>query len=178
MTNKIPFTSVLQPIQNIQERNNKFHSLSDEDKRREISFDLAALILSGNISGAHGEYWSSKLRDILEPDNDLYQLQLMNYLPECEVCQRGGMMLSQIRLGNNVNYYYNSYSSCGTEDIIEGFHMGNFHDMECEYENNVFDHPYENNTTEKLLNITLNVIANGNFDTKDKTDYIKKWGIK
>ena len=169
----IPFKSRLQCIVDIQERNNIFDSLSDEDKRKEIAYDLLYLILSGIVSGSCRKYWSDNLISI---ESSNLQIPFTTNLPRCEVCARGGMMLAQIRLGNHIN----SEGDCrydGGIDNLKGFSMESFIDMESEYEYDSYCTPYKHNTTRKLANITCNVIHNGDFNTDDKTDYLTKWDI-
>jgi hypothetical protein len=83
------------------------------------------------------------------------------------------MMLSQIRLGNTISHR-DEHRIEGSEDILKGFDMSSFEDMENEYEYDDYSHPYERRTTEKLQNICLNVIVNGDFNTEDYTDYLAK----
>lgn len=66
----------------------------------------------------------------------------------------------------------------GSRRNIKGFTYQGFLNMETEYESSSFRQPYENNTIEKMVNICCNVIANGNFKSSDKTDYLTKWKIK
>jgi hypothetical protein len=81
------------------------------------------------------------------------------------------MMLSQIRLGNHISSN-NDHRSRGNSEIIKGFDMVAFKNMELEYEHSYFNHPYESNTNEKLANICCNIIVNDNFNKKDDTDYL------
>jgi len=81
------------------------------------------------------------------------------------------MMLSQIRLGNSIasNDLKREKGSLGN---IKGFSLKDFFLMEREYEHSSFKHPYFANTQEKLANICCNILANGNFDIHDDTDYL------
>ncbi len=167
------FVSKLEAIKNIEERNTAFESLSDEDKRKEIAYDCFILTLSGKIQGSAGCYWSPKLEKIKARTAKAFQEKLVNDLPECKVCARGGMMLSQIRLGNSISHRDDERVE-GSEEILKGFDIISFLDMENEYEREYYNHPYESRTTEKLQNICLNVIVNGDFNTKDNTDYLAK----
>lgn len=167
---KIKYKSKLYRFKNIDSRNKAFDSLSDEDKRREIAWDSLQLILSEKVSASLGEYWSNGLFSI-EGDSKTLQKILLNELPECRVCARGAMMLSQIRLGNSIDSS-DGYREQGTDENIKGFSMNDFYNMESEYENCQYRHPYNYNTDEKLANICCNIIVNGNFNTEDKTDYL------
>lgn len=167
----INFNSVLQQIPNLEERNIAFDAMDDQSKRQEIAWDCLQLILSGKISGSFREYWSDSLHDIGTLDSKDFQKILNDNLPNCKVCARGGMMLSMIRLGNSINSDCDSKYD-GDRSIIKGFDMDSFENMELEYENNHYVHPYEKHTTDKLANICCNVIVNGNFNTEDKTDYL------
>lgn len=87
------------------------------------------------------------------------------------------MMLSQIRLGNEIHPDDDSKMD-GSRKNLKGFNMIAFNEMEEEYEANTFSHPYNNNTLQKMANICCNVISNGNFNPKDRADYLKGWNIK
>ena len=170
---KLEFRSQLQSIRSIAKRNLAFEGLSDEDKRKEIAYDCLKLTLQGKVRGAYNSYWSSSLDCIKEPDSKKFQKLLVDDLPECAVCVRGGMMLSQIRLGNSLSTNSHSYYK-GDYENIKGFTFDSFIKMEDEYENLHYHHPYNTDTTEKLQNICLNVIHNGDFDVDDATDYVSK----
>ena len=170
------FRSQLESIKDLEERNLVFDALSDEDKRREIAFDSLQLTLIGKIGGSYRCYWSNSLQNIRTNNSKKFQEKLVNELPKCEVCARGAMMLSQIRLGNTVSSKA-EYRSEGSKRLIKGFTLDSFEKMETEYEDYGYkcfwgSHPYKSNTTEKLQNICLNVIANGDFDIYDATDYL------
>ena len=117
------------------------------------------------------EYWSFALSCIKIIDSKKFQKELVNNLPKCEVCIRGGMMLSQIRLGNELHCNIDNIHK-GDFKIIKGFSMDSFYKMEEEYEHSTYKHPYERHTSWKLANICCNVLVNGDFNTEDKTDYL------
>lgn len=165
------FSSKLTHIKDIEQRNKAFDALSDEDKRREIAYDCLKLTLIGKVIGAYNRYWSNSLECINESDSKKFQKLLVHDLPECAVCVRGGMMLSQIRLGNSLTTYSPSYYK-GYEGNLKGFNIDSFLKMEFEYESTSYQHPYNTDTTEKLQNICLNVIHNGDFNVDDDTDYV------
>ncbi len=170
--NDFEFKSELQHIKDIEERNVQFKALNKKQKCKEIAYDCLLLTLGGKVCGSYQAYWSDNLEAIEKPDAKAFQEKLVNKLPKCSVCARGGMMLSQIRLGNSI--HSNEYYRCkGDVQIIQGFTMSNFLEMEDEYERNTYKHPYKHNTTKKLQNICLNVIHNGKFNTDDPTDYLK-----
>jgi hypothetical protein len=174
------FRSQLESIKNLEERNLAFDELSDEEKRREIAYDCLQLTLEGKVKGRDGcytnhtlnGYWNDELMRIRTNTPKEFQEILVNKLPECTVCARGGLMLSQIRLGNNISSDTISRYDGYFEDILKGFSMKSFRAMEEEYEDSDHKHPYEAKTTKKLQNICLNVIANGDFDIDDKTKYL------
>lgn len=170
----ITFESVLAKIPNIEERNQVFNKMNMQSKRLEIAWDCLQLIISGKIVGSLGWYWDDDLFNIRRSCTNAKQFQhrLLNINePKCEVCARGGMMLSQIRLGNLL-HPNTKYIPQGDEAIIKGFTIQDFRNMEGEYERNKYNHPYENNTTEKLANICCNILVNGNFRARDKTNYL------
>lgn len=171
ITPNIEFKSVLQPIKDIKARNQAFRELTDEGKRLEIAWEALQLVLSDKIHPAVGCYWSNNLWEIEAPTAHGFQQKLINKLPKCEVCQRGLIMLSTIRIGNSV-----SSDDWGRDEghrhNISGFDMEDMKDMEKEYEHGYFEHPYETHTKEKLANICCNILVNGNFNTDDKTDYL------
>jgi hypothetical protein len=167
----ITFKSVLQPIQNIEERNEYFNWLNDEGKRLEIAWDCLQLIVNNIVNGSYCQYWSNSLNTIKTKDSKEFQEILNNELPKCYVCGRGGLMLSQIRLGNSI-CSDSFYRSDGNFDNIKGFDLSTFKLIEKEYEDIEFNHPYDKHTTEKLANIMCNILVNGNFNTQDKTNYL------
>lgn len=171
----ITFKSVLQPIKNIEERNQYFEELSDEGKRLEIAWDCLQLILANKIKASEGcYYWNhylSKIRGKIDTSKE-FQIELIKILPkDCKVCVRGGMMLSQIRLGNKISPKSDNVME-GSIDNIRGFTFNDFIIMEKEYEFSKYNHPYISSTSEKLANICCNILVNGNFNTEDKTDYL------
>lgn len=184
----IPYKSVLIGIADINERNIAFNALDDESMRKEMALDGLKLVLSGQVRAYASGYWSYQLTFIEEPNPKLFQNILVNKLPECEVCQRGLFMLSQIRLGNGLNSFTPNLH-CGNPEIIKGFVLGDYYDMENEYEGHTTGDddedywkddtslPYEQHTWQKLANICCNVIANGNFNEYDKTDYLVEWEL-
>lgn len=184
----IPYTSILIGINDIETRNKAFNALDKETQRKEIALDSLQLVLTSQVSANDGGYWDGSLYAIKEPNSKLYQQILINKLPKCEVCQRGLMMLSQIRLGNelasnDISVY------CGNDDNIKGFSIDDFQNMEAEFEGDTQNHyddegfridqslPYEQHSWQKLANICCNVIANGNFVIDDENDYLQIWNL-
>ncbi len=166
------YKSQITHIQDIEARNKAFNALSKQDKRKEIALDCFMLVSKGIVKPSNGCYWSGELDSIQTKNAKTFQLELVNNLPQCEVCARGGMMLSQIRLGNSISSK-NKSRYFGDEKILKGFSYVSFRAMEKEYEESEYSHPYGYNTREKLQNICLNVLHNGDFNTDDKTDYLK-----
>lgn len=191
----LPFKSKLDPFRTITERNKVFHTLNAAEQRQEIAYDLLTLILLGHVTSGQWTYWEGNYldeRSYCNTAEDLHvyfnQIELRN--AKCEVCARGGMMLSQIRLGNTL-----TVDTCGIGNgdakTIVGFTYQEYHDMESLYEGytqrNTFngteyntwiaDHPYSERTTERLANICLNVIVNGVFDEEDFTDYVTQYNV-
>src|SRR5688572_23479988 len=94
------FISQLQSIEDIEERNKKFHSLNDKEKRREIAYDLLLLTINGKVKNTNQKqffhrYWSANLLGVKAKDSKNFQKKLNSELPSCAVCARGGMMLAQ-----------------------------------------------------------------------------------
>lgn len=180
----IPFESKLQPILDISERNKAFHLLSDKEKRQEIAYDLFLLMLDEILRPAYC-YWGGKtLETMMESPSSTEIFNLANNISkkdQCMVCVRGGMMLSQIRLGNRVQP--SSSLSCGDRYNLDGFTLKTFEVMEAVYEGYdsygewVEQHPFESNSRRSIMNICLNVIVNGDFNRWDFTNYIQKFNI-
>lgn len=176
----VPFKSKLSNYRNIENRNKVFNSLKKEEQRREIAFDALKLLLGGKLRAYGGQYWGYKLEDLSNKTHDSQELQnkLIKDLPNnCEVCARGAMMVSQIRLGNSIDPY-DKGKVCGNTENMKGFNFGDFIRMESEFEWSQYNHLYKSGTNEKLANILCNVIKNGNFRVGDKTDYVTTWKIK
>ena len=171
----IRFKSVLDPIKSISKRNKAFNELSDEGKRLEIAWDALKLVEAGRIKASYGYYWDDKLHDIAKSSDTSEEFQkklnVQENIESCSVCARGSIMLSLIRLGNSVDPS-DSWVSEGDDNNIKGFSMDSMYNMENGYENSRFYHPYKCNTEEKLMNILCNVLINGDFNPKDKNDYL------
>lgn len=177
MKANIKYKSVLADFKNIEERNYAFNNLDPQSQRLEIAWDALQLVLSGTIEGAIGDYWSSDLRKVVRRCETSKELQnaLISKLPNCEVCARGGIMLSTIRLGNEIEPDQD-HISAGTDRIVKGFSFEDMSLMEQAYEgwNHTYrdESPYPSRTTEQLANILCNVLVNGNFDINDTTNYL------
>ncbi len=173
ITPNITFKSVLSKYTDIKQRNAHFDELDDQGKRLEIAWDALQLIINNpNITpagqyGYRSLYWSSELMDIR---GDL-QKELNSHIPECRVCERGLIMLSTIRLGNNIGSD-DSSRSMGAPTNLQGFSRFSMECMEREYERSMYFQPYNSHTREKMANILCNVLVNGDFNTADKTDYL------
>lgn len=183
---KIPFESKLN-IKNVNKRNKAFAILNDEEKRREIAYELLNLIVvEKKVEASNSRFWGDSLENINKFAKTSKELQNgFLALPYCEVCAKGGMMLAQIRLGNNVKpvkgisagYYSEESRMNGSFAAYQGFSRPNWDALEDKYEMSLFYLPYGSNTDEKLVNICCNIIFNGNFSTRDKNDYLKLWEI-
>lgn len=177
---KIPYKSKLPSIKSIKSRNKVFKTLTSEEKRKEIAYDALNIILTGNVTPIRLDYWSKELYDIRCKTPAEFQELLYTKLPKCSVCQRGLMMLSVIRLGNEVSST-NMFRNDGNNGILKskGFDVETFIDMEHQFEGwSDKKSPYEKRSLKKMANICCNIIANGNFTTKDLTDYLTLWDIK
>lgn len=201
LNHKIPFKSKLSNFRSIERRNKKFNSLPEKDQRREIAFDSVNILSMNMISAESGIYWNGPLgekaiiRTNSGPDKKVtakkFQERLLKIKPKenCTVCARGAMMLSQIRLGNEIDprkdRNYEEGCILGGDDPddfnkpnIKGFSEDDFLTMEEEFEHSSYNHPYQRGSNNKLANICCNVIKNGNFVVSDKTDYVKRWKLK
>lgn len=184
---QITFKSLLDPITDIEKRNKKFASLSDEGKRLEIAWEALKLVVGGIaepsdvIDSKTGKrsyyrYWDENLVTIYRGSKSSKDLQeALLGVKSCTVCERGILTLAKIRIGNNVNpskirvsRACDGYSTCARE----GFSINSFRSMETEYELSDYKHPYNSNTSKKMANILCNVLVNGDFNTEDKTDYL------
>lgn len=172
----IDFVSVLDDIKDIDERNKAFDKLSKEGKRLEIAWDMLKLVMSRTLKPSDGHYWDFRLMSVADDCLNSKELQKefndKKNIKGCSVCARGGLMLSQIRLGNSVNPYDTWYRDKGNSDNLKGFTWNSMRKMEDEYEHCQYGHPYQGNTTYKLMNILCNVLVNGDFKISDKTDYL------
>ncbi len=184
---QITFKSLLDPITDIEKRNKKFASLSDEGKRLEIAWEALKLVVGGiaepsNVidsktgKRSYYRYWDENLVTIYRGSKSSKDLQeALLDVKSCTVCERGILTLAKIRIGNNVNpskiwvsRACDGYSTCARE----GFSINSFGSMETEYELSYYKHPYNSNTSKKMANILCNVLVNGDFNTEDKTDYL------
>jgi hypothetical protein len=175
MQPNIDYVSVLDDIQDIDERNKAFKKLTKEGKRLEIAWDMLKLLMQEKIKASNGWYWSDKLFNVADkcgtPEDLHKKLNQDSKFKGCSVCARGGIMLSQIRLGNTVAP--KSYAiDRGDSSILDGFSIHSMRRMEAEYEIDQYSHPYYRHTREKLMNILCNVLVNGDFKVSDKTNYL------
>ena len=179
MKPNITYKSLLSGIRGINKRNEVYKSLTEEQQRKEIAWDVIMLLQKGMIEASDGCYWDNDLEDLYETSEDSKEVfRRFNKLEHtCEVCARGAIMLSTIRLGNTYGpeEYENAY--CVHDGVMDGrsltcFSVASLRNMELEYEYNEFKHSPFNNTDEKLMNIMCNIIVNGDFNTSDKTDYV------
>lgn len=176
ITANITYKSVLPPITkekgSIEKRNEVFNNLNPQSMRLEIAWEALQMVINRTMLASNGWYWGDNLDQINESaDNAKAFQKALLKVPQCRVCQRGLMMVSQIRLGNTIKPGF-SDTEKGTKEIIKGFKIIDFERMEMEFENNRWGHPYYTNTDEKLANICCNVLVNGNFNKNDKTDYL------
>lgn len=168
---QINYKSVLANIKNIGKRNKVFNSLDKQSQRLEIAWEALQLSLMPIVLPSNGCYWSDPLIAI-HGDSKTLQKILVTKLPPCQVCERGLIMLAQIRLGNDIDSDDNSRDD-GSSKNLKGFPLASMMEMESEYESSFYDHPYYRHSKEKMANICCNILVNGNFKTKDKTDYLK-----
>lgn len=176
----IPFKSKLIRFKNIENRNIAFYKLSKKEQRQEIAYDgLLLLTTSDKIDNSKSMlYWSPSLETIQKHSKTAgeLQLKLINELPVCQVCARGIIMLSKIRISNNIEPEDVDADS-GCAENMKSFSIENMEEMEEEYEYNQFNTPYILRTTEKLINILCNIINNGKFKKSDRKDYINLWKL-
>jgi hypothetical protein len=178
---KIPFTSQLQDVKDLDERNKLFAAMTKLQQRKEIAYDGILAVLAEQVAASYGAYWRDSLIRKFEDSHDSKDLQ-KNFcdIPagaSCELCQRGLVMLSRIRLGNSVDpnkYSGRQVSNAGVQDSFSEHVLLK---MEYEFESNTHAHPYGTNSNRKLINTMCNVLANGTFRTSDRTDYIVLWEI-
>jgi hypothetical protein len=183
--NQIPFTSKLSRFRNLERRNKAFHALTPRQQRREIAYDALILLLTKKLYPAgygHTDknYWGGSLDKIVAPIRTSAQLQRAfcdSLNRNCQVCQRGALMVSQIRLGNQVDPLNDYYMDCGDATLVKGFSLSDFKMMEKVYEGHLTLGPYSRNTPEKMANILCNVISNGNYLRHDERDFVKKWKL-
>lgn len=182
------FTSKLKDIKDIKERNRVFNfELSDEEKRKEIAWDSLNLVINGVLTAHRSGYWEEALvRKTKNLSSEALQDKLLcieTNKDECMVCARGAIMVSQIRLGNELSTenldsqkVANGEGNDGSFDILKGFGSKSFLHIEAEYENNSDIYPIH--TPHNLANIFCNIITHGDFDPKDRTDYLEKYQVK
>ena len=178
----IVFKSLLKGISSIAERNKIFNSLSEEGQRLEIAWDCLQLLMEDKVKPSIGWYWDPAMRDEYASSTSKQIFRKFNNIKDCEVCARGAVMLSQIRLGNKIGEE-NVPSTCarkgvmydtiqGNEVSLTAFSIDSLKWMEQEYENGHFNHPFETNSKEKLMNIMCNILVNGDFNKSDKKNYL------
>lgn len=182
----VTYKSVLSKYRNIKKRNEVFNNLDDETKRREIAFDALKLLLNEKIIPAGGftngnyalrAYFGPKLVQKLQDitDSEKMQEEVLNLPDECSVCARGAMMLSTIRLGNELAVddekgITMGDIAMGTRKTRKGFDVHAFEAMENMYEQS--NTPYPLRSRYSLMNILCNVVKNGDY-VYHYVDYLK-----
>ncbi len=182
----IPYKSQLKGT--VAQKNKQFKELSTPDQKREIALDGLKLIIKNKISPAGREgmshYWgSSGLRDHRQHARNSkdFQKRLLTELPEaCEVCERGLIMLSKIRVANTIDPCGDAHNiSSGSNGLQKPFTFDEMEDMETVYENgSTITYPYQNNTLKNMANNLCVIIDKGKFLLSvAKEDYVKKWKL-
>jgi hypothetical protein len=170
-------------ISDIKERNKAFHALEIKDRRKEIALDTIELVFTDQIVASNGEYWTEKFReqvDLLETPEELQKLTLKGLMTNsepCEVCARGAMMLSTIRLGNELSPASDQLCK-GTKNNQLHFEYEMYRDMEGMYEADGYYHDiYESNSVEMLLEIFIQVVFTGEYDPDESSDSLRNSNI-
>ena len=173
---KLEYKSILIGIEDVKKRNKKFHSLNTSNRRKEIALDVLSMLDQHDIVASSGCYWNRNLQNTLDDASSSQELQELLLDSSiytslnCEVCARGAMMLSTIRLGNRINPR-DSFVDQGDEGNQKHFTTTMFHEMEYVYEH--LRKPYQHNSKESLANIYLQVVQTGKFSECNKTDYLE-----
>ena len=185
-TPNITFKSLLSGISSIEKKNKIFKSLNKEGQRLEIAWDVLQMLTNKKLHPSNGYYWDNRLMRLYQISKDSTTVcKNFNEIETCTVCARGAVMVAQIRLGNtfgpentdvsNIDDGLDvSYNNNGglTLKSLSSFSVDSMKNMEREYENSQFNHPYHENSREKLMNMMCNILVNGDFKTSDKTDYL------
>lgn len=178
---KIPFKSKLTK-KTIELNNEAFEKFSKTQQRKEIAYDALMLIVKGIATTLSGGYWGEDLHNIKDASlsSSAFQCNLLKIdeKTNCSVCQKGLMMLSQIRLSNSLHPADSGITN-GSHKGRKGFSENAFDQMEEDFEgwSRAINTTYKPGSSKLQANICCNVIANGDYKPKDETDYIKKWGI-
>lgn len=161
--------------------------------RKEIAYDALQLTLTQRLIANNGSYWGINLRvikdTVRQEGSKVFQKALIDLPQNCAVCARGALMVSQIRLGNEL-HPCSSEIAKGNATNIKGFTTSDFITMENYYEYK--DYKAFDTITKKsyllfgdiyvarkyrLINIFLNVLTNGNFNNDAEIDYIQKYNL-
>lgn len=196
--NLLPYKSTLP--KDVEERNITFNAMDDVSQRKEIALDVLEMLYAESIvCNVWGQYWTNKMKDEVcsIDDSKVFQEEINKLTApkeRCQVCARGALMLSTIRLGNEISCDTKDVIddiSRGCSDLLKGFSYEEIRWMELWYEGNPdalanyaydldelninweTDYPYEYHTNEMLANLFLNVLHNGKFVEDDCTDYLK-----
>lgn len=174
----------------LEARNARFNALPREEQRKEIAKDVVAAIAAQKYKAKKGNY----LRVV---KNDLYVDGITVKAPQeylcqdevtCEVCAMGAMLMSRIRLGNNVESldlygvggytitdlmkdFFTEYELRLMETAFEGStHGAGDHLIDEGTEEKAFEFfkRYDNNPAGRLLGLMYGIINTGDvtFDTR------------
>lgn len=201
----LPYKSVLRSIVDIEERNNAYWKLDRQSQKFEVCIDMLTLMEQNIIVPDPRSYWGTfefgdgevidfefedPKEDYIEASK--FQERLCNIdNSKCQVCQRGAVMLSTIRLGNRLsadsrnvskgdesNNPFSFQELIEMEGLFEDFYRVNFDEdlFYYTYEKITSDmqFPYSSGAEECMVNMCLNVLYNGDFDILDTTDYLSK----
>lgn len=181
----IPYKSKLPKNKSLDKRNKKYKSLSKKDRVREIGLDILESYNAGLLEEQDdSQYWPRDLYEHFKELTDPKEFQTELYEKEkeilCSVCARGAIMVSRIKLGNEIGGDMEGFcdgEGNDGESIVKEFEMEDLNDMEATYESYGFLR-YEERTPECIAAIAANLVANGKWNDSDETDYLKKWRVR
>lgn len=195
--NLLPYKSTLP--KDVEKRNVVFNAMDDVSQRKEIALDVLEMLdVEAIVCNIKRHYWEDNVRWELYDieDSKEFQSKILEFTEpkqECQVCARGALMLSTIRLGNEISCESEDveFIQKGSSDLLKGFTIEEIKWMELWYEGNYWgvtsddcnlnnfdfdwqeEYPYQYHTNEMLANLFLNVLHNGKFVEDDCTDYLK-----
>lgn len=91
----------LKQLQEIQKTNEKFKKLTLKEKRIAVCQDVLAQLKAEKYKATQGTYVHINALDEDKMIEDLSELVCDKNAPECTVCAKGALFLSQVRKGDN-----------------------------------------------------------------------------
>jgi hypothetical protein len=108
----------LEFVEQIEKDNERFNSLSKEEKKVEVCKDVLARLKFNNITAKKYHFYSSKTGSIYKPAKELLNSCNLS-APVCDCCAKGALFLSYVGRVNNYNFKSTITNISKSESVTE-----------------------------------------------------------